>query len=202
MIENDDESECQKLTFMCQTEGDEIRSKGCIDVEKDKDCARLLCVNPNGFLPESKIKIENMKEKCVEKEIDGIMLSETNCRSDSMNVEKVKKKIKGVSRNVKILTSDSGDKINEKSSWLPGGIMSVMWGQFANYIVPNSEKQDELRRWNTVEISRKGRVVLIATMHRIHVSSPKVHMHQKRNITERLEKYRMKGITERTFWTA
>ena len=73
---------------------------------------RLIHLNPNSFRPDHLTKVENMKKGCIEREIDGIMLAETNYRYNSINKEKISKRLMEINKNCTIVASESGDDIN------------------------------------------------------------------------------------------
>ena len=114
----------------------------------------MLYLNPNGFRLCHIIKIEDAKKDCIEREIDGMLMAKINCRWNTMYKEKVRKRLKGIKRNLMLVTLDSVYEINKPPSWLPGGTMLSMWGQIVNFVTPNSQRIDELGRWSSVQISR------------------------------------------------
>ena len=58
----------------------------------------------------------------------------------------MKNKMRSISRDVMVIGSDSGEKIQSKNEWLPGGTVNIIFGQAAALIRKGSEKRDFLGR--------------------------------------------------------
>lgn len=152
---------------------EKLGHKGYIDKEKQKDYIRLMIINPNMFRPHNDEKIENLIKGCVEKEIYTIMLSETKCRHNTYNVNRIKQNLKRMNSNIVVNIHNSGNRINESSSWLCGGTMSDTWGTMVNMVILGSKCKDTLGRWNSMTIGGRDKKILLMTMCRLPTTCSK-----------------------------
>ena len=72
-----------------------------------------------------------------------------------------------------VITLDSGNDSLVVNTWLPGRILSIIWGKYQNFVKPNSIYTDKLGRWNSFILENGTKSVLIITCYRIPEESKK-----------------------------
>ena len=60
-------------------------------------------------------------QSCKNKQIDAMIISESNAKQNTINKEKTYRKLKELYRNIKIEFANSNDYEITDSDWLPGG---------------------------------------------------------------------------------
>ena len=105
--------------------------------------------------------------------IDSVMFSSPDRRWSIITTSNILKYFKRKDHNVKINTSDSRDSSYMKNTWLPGGIMTAVWGKYSNFIERDSFYNNELGRWNSYQLSNGTKFILIIGFYRMPISSSK-----------------------------
>ena len=88
-------------------EEDEIKNAGYIDERKMCGNIRILALNPNGYKPNDIVKMSHLMTAIKNYEIDVVMMNETNTKWDTVNISKMERRMKRVSRGAQIITADS-----------------------------------------------------------------------------------------------
>ena len=82
-------------------------------------------------------------------------------------------KIVSVALNNKIVTSSTGEKINQGSYFLSGGNMSEIVGHIRNLYLSESRKGEEYGYWISFKLRGKSQTMLFINIHRIPKTSSK-----------------------------
>ena len=64
-----------------------------------------------------------------------------------------------------IITSDSGDDNLVVNNWLPGGIMSAIWGKYQHFVDQETIFKDKFGRQNSFTLENREKSILIVTMY-------------------------------------
>ena len=88
-------------------EEDEIKNAGYIDERKMCRNIRILAINPNGYKLNNMVKMSHLMTAIKNYEIDVVMMNETNTKWDTVNISKMERRMKRVSRGAQIITADS-----------------------------------------------------------------------------------------------
>ena len=126
-----------------------------------------MAMNPNGFGPENLEKMEMMCQKVIDMEIDLILLSAPDRRWTTTRLEKLKKIFQQIDKNIEMIFSDSGEKTNDVSGWLPGGTIAIVIGRIAGLIDMKSVTKDRKGRWCAFNLEDNKRIIRIINMYRI-----------------------------------
>jgi len=86
---------------------EEIKHDGYIDERKLRENIRILAFNPNGCNPNDRVKMNHLKKAIEKYQIDIVMMNETNTKWDTVNVSKMERNIKRISRGAQIIAADS-----------------------------------------------------------------------------------------------
>ena len=130
----------------------DLKNQGYIDSKKDKDCVRILALNPRGFGPNTMEKVNMMKKAMEEKEIDIVLLSSADREWTEYRVEQMKKMFRSIDNKVEVIASDSGEKSRSDEGYLPGGTLSIYTGKMAGMIQKENSRMDKLGRWTSTRV--------------------------------------------------
>jgi len=122
-----------------------IKNLGYVDSIKYEQNIRLLILNPRGFGPDSQEKIELLKNGQRRMQFDGVFFSSPDRAWNSKHKDDMKKKMRGIGRNIQVNTSDTGIAGSNNVGYLPGGTMSIVWNNLSELIVKTYDG-DELGR--------------------------------------------------------
>ena len=75
-----------------------------------------------------------LKEAMKEKEINVVLLSSLDRRQTNNRIDEMKRCLKGVSTNIRLIASDSGEFVMSKTGYLPGGTLSILTGQIVGMV--------------------------------------------------------------------
>lgn len=84
-----------------------------------------------------------MTKACKEKNVDIVLLSETNTKWLTFNKKSLERKFSTIQPRAKISASSTNVNINEKSDFLPRGTMSAVWGRMRNLLKLESLQENE-----------------------------------------------------------
>ena len=79
----------------------------------------------------------------VEYEIDVIIISSPDRRWISTRVNQLKRIFRKISKNIKIIATDSRENQTNKYRWLPGGTVSILLGRTAGMLKTDSIQKDK-----------------------------------------------------------
>ena len=105
----------------------------------------MLTLNPRGFGPDSQEKIVLLKSGQRRLQFDGVFFSSPDRAWNSKRKDDMKKKMRGIGRNIQVNTSDTGIAGSNNVGYLPGGTMSIVWNNLSELIVKTYDG-DELGR--------------------------------------------------------
>ena len=88
-----------------------------------------------------------MVTECKSNRIDVALFQETTCKWNTYTLANIKRKFRQVHPNAWLNGSDSKENRDRQSTWLPGGTLSIMWGEYVNEIKIGTEYSDEMVRW-------------------------------------------------------
>ena len=71
---------------------------------------------------------------CKDKSIDGTIISEVNTKWTTLNIERMKRKLIVLNRNIEMITTDSSDYNLTDYEWLPEGLMTAFWGPIVSVL--------------------------------------------------------------------
>ena len=66
-----------------------------------------------------------------------------------------------------MITSDIGDSSYIRKIWLPGGTISVIQGEWQNYVDNELVSYDKMGRWNSFIISSYSKKIIVITIYRM-----------------------------------
>ena len=83
----------------------------------------------------------------------------------------------------KIYSSTTGLRLNDKSDFLPGGTMSMVWGRIRNLVNKENMPVNNFGFWNLFQITGKHKSILVLTFYRIPKTSSRgpITMHHQLN---------------------
>ena len=143
-----------------------IRNLGYVDPVKYDRNVRLLTLNPRGFGPDNQEKIIMLKNSERRLQFDGVFFSSPDRAWNSKRRDDMKKKLKGIGRNIQINTSDTGIESSSNAGYLPGGTMSIVWNNLAELIV-DTYNGDKLGRWSSITIGRENKLIELIIIYRL-----------------------------------
>ena len=86
-----------------------IKHSRYIDEQKQSDITRLLIINPHEFCLLYDKKINMLKQKYHQIQIDGVIMSKTNTKWTIQNKERMRAKLALLHRNIKLIVANSND---------------------------------------------------------------------------------------------
>jgi len=116
--------------------------------------------------------------------------------------------MKQVHQKLEFCYSDSKDYSCTKSSYLPGGTMSIWWDSIGSYINTTNTKIDNLGRFHAISLEVNEKRVICITMYRIPVTpnngkySSIVQYNQMRKSVKLSEFYRREILSSITNYLA
>ena len=76
-----------------------------------------------------------------------------------------------INRNAELIFANSKDYQATKNDWLPGGMLTAIWGEVIGAMDKNSIVIDEIRKWSVFTISKNNKKIVFITIYRISQSS-------------------------------
>ena len=132
---------------------------------------RIFTVNPHGFGPEDKEKIDNLRKKANTNSIDCLLFSLIDRIQNTTNKSKIKRKLQSINQNKEINTADSGRYEEVKNQFMPGGIMSMIFGYWTNWVKVENNFSDLKGRQSAIAMEANEKRILIVVLHRMPDSS-------------------------------
>jgi len=123
-----------------------LNNQGFISTVKNKENLRLFAINPNGFGPDSKEKLEMLKTAIKHYEIDVILMSSPDRRWTSSRIERLRYALASTSKHVEIIATDSGEKVSSTNGYLPGGTIAIILGRFVGMLQKEDIRTDKKGR--------------------------------------------------------
>ena len=68
-------------------------------------------------------------------------------------------------------SSETKEHDISKSSYLPGGTLTSIFGKYANNIIIKQNFKDKLGKWNAIHLQHNDKTIAIITLYRIPNSS-------------------------------
>ena len=165
----------------------DLKNQWYVESIKQENVVRILALNPRGFGPKNKEKINMLKKAMVEWKIDVVLMSSTDRRWTEMKLDQMKKQMRSVNKNVEIIASDSREKTRNEDGYLPGGIMAIFIGKIAGMIAKEHNKKDTFSRWTSTRIENGRNKMQIINVYRIPDST------QSRILKSRAQYDRVRG---------
>ena len=150
---------------------DNIRYEGYIDNMKLNGNIRILSLNPHGCKPKDTSKMTDLKNAIQKYDIDVIMMNETNTKWTTVNISKMERWMRSISRGAQIFTADSKEWSSTNNDYLPGGIMTVLLERCGPYIDKKTIKIGRLGNWNAISLKYNKKRVEIINLYRLPLSS-------------------------------
>ena len=144
-----------------------LNNQGFISTVKNKENLRLFAINPNGFGPDSKEKLEMLKTAIKHYEIDVILMSSPDRRWTSSRIERLRYALASTSKHVEIIATDSGEKVSSTNGYLPGGTIAIILGRFVGMLQKEDIRTDKKGRWSSFTIKGKAGQIRIINLYRI-----------------------------------
>ena len=95
------------LNYLRTNNNLQIMHKGYIDISKLAENMRILVLNPKGLNLWNDYKMDLFINSCKKKQIDVILLSETQIKWTPRNIDRMKQRIHSISRNAVVSGADS-----------------------------------------------------------------------------------------------
>lgn len=112
-----------------------------------------------------------MKKRCIEEEVDAVLHNEKNVKWGTKAIETYKSKMRSITGETLFFPAHSNDNINIGNIYLPGGILTMMWGNMMHLHEEGSCIMHRKGRHSSVILNAKRMRVLIINMHRLPDSS-------------------------------
>ena len=132
---------------------------------------RIFAVNPHGFGLKDKEKINNLREEAKTNSIDHLLFSSIDRMQNATNKSKIKRKLQSIDQNIEINTANSGRYEEVKNQFIPGRIMSVIFGYQTNLIKIENNFADPKGRQSAIMMEANKKRILIVVLYRIPDSS-------------------------------
>ena len=83
----------------------------------------------------------------------------------------MKSKLCQLDRNIELIVGDSGDHDLTKSDWLPGGILTTIWGPIISLYDKASTTEDKLGKWLIIKVTNGILTITIINIYRLPQSA-------------------------------
>jgi len=150
---------------------EEKKYEGYVDEKKLNENIRILVLNPHGCNPNNKVKMNQLKEAIEKFQLDIVMLNETNTKWDIVNIGKMERYAKKISRGAQIIVADSKQWNLNNRSYLPGGLLTIIFERCKPYIEKKTIKIGKLGNWSAISLKYKGKHLELINLYRIPASS-------------------------------
>ena len=150
---------------------EEIKHDGYIDERKLRENIRILAFNPNGCNPNDRVKMNHLKKAIEKYQIDIVMMNETNTKWDTVNVSKMERNIKKISRGAQIIAADSKQWNLNNNSYLPGGVLMIIFERCKPFIDKKTIKLGKLGNWSAISLQYKGKRLELINLYHIPATS-------------------------------
>ena len=181
---------------------DIMLQEGYIDETKLSSNIRILSLNPHGCKPSDTMKMNDLKTSITKYNIDVLLMNEVNTKWNTVNISKMERWMRGISRGAKMFTADSKEWNVTNNDYLPGGVMSMFFERCGSFIEKNKVKIGKLGNWDAISMNYKRKRVEVINLYRIPLSSsngPRCSLTQYARIDEKIKsasKYRSEIFNE------
>ena len=150
---------------------DNLSNEGYIDTVKLNGNIRILSLNPHRCKPKDVSKMNDLKNAIKQYDIDIIMMNEMNTKWASVNISRMERWMRSISRGAQIFTADSNEWATTNNDYLPGGLMTVLFERCGSFIDKKTIKKGRLGNWNAISLNYKGKRVEVINLCRLPLSS-------------------------------
>ena len=132
---------------------------------------RILVLNSKGLNLWNDYKMELFINSCKKKQIDAMLLSETQTKWTPHNIDRMQQRIHSISRNAVVIGADSKQWDVTPRLFLPGRILSIITQKGRSLINEKEIHKGELGNWMAIKMKHNSKMVVMINLYRIPSTS-------------------------------